>query len=296
MKHKPVLLNEVIESLNIKPNGIYVDLTLGGAGHSYEILKRLNDGGFLYGFDQDEVAITFAKEKLKDFNNYKIINSNFENLKEHLLNNGITKVDGFLFDLGMSSFQIDDQMRGFSYMHDGPLDMRMDQNSDLTAKEILNTYEVNELSKIFSKYGEERNSYKIAKEIVKNRPLETTFDLVKITDKFKTTGHSAKKVFQALRIFLNKEIQVLEKALPDAYSLLNDNGVIAVISFHSLEDRIVKNFFKELCEEKIIKGVPLLPKKMPMRYGKKKAVKPTPMELKENSRSRSAILRVAIKN
>lgn len=296
MEHKPVLLDEVIKTLDIKPDGIYVDLTLGGAGHSYEILKRLNKDGFLYGFDQDVVAISFAKDKLKEFTNYKIINSNFKDLKKHLLDAGVTKVDGFLFDLGMSSFQIDDSERGFSYMHDGPLDMRMDFSSTLTSKDVLNTYDVNELARIFKVYGEERNSFRIARGIVKNRPLETTFDLVNITDKFQTRGHSAKKVFQALRIYLNKEIQVLEKALPDAYSLLNKDGVIAIISFHSLEDRIVKNFFKEMAEEKVIRGLPTLPQQMPMRYSSRKSFKPTQKEIKENSRAASAILRVAIKN
>lgn len=296
MKHKPVLLNETLESLNIKENGIYVDLTLGGAGHSLEILKKLNHTGFLYAFDQDEVAIGYAKEKLKNFSNYKIFNSNFKNVHKLLTNEGVTGVDGILFDLGMSSFQIDDASRGFSYMQDGPLDMRMDKRVSLTAKDILNTFDVNKLAEIFKVYGEERNAYKIAKEIVERRPLETSFDLVAITDLFPSKGHSAKKVFQALRIYLNQEIQVLEETLPQAVSLLNKDGVIAVISFHSLEDKVVKNFFRDLCEEKVIRGLPTLPKKMPMRYGNKKVYKPTSNEKKENPRANSAILRVAIKN
>ena len=181
-------------------------------------------------------------------------------------------------------------------MQDGPLDMRMDKRISLTAKEILNTFEVSRLAEIFKVYGEERNSYKIAKEILKRRPLETSFDLVEITDLFPSRGHSAKKVFQALRIYLNAEIQVLEETLPQAVSLLNKDGVIAVISFHSLEDKVVKTYFKKLCEEKVIKGLPTLPKDMPMRYGKKKAIKPSVKEKKENPRANSAILRVAIKN
>lgn len=296
MKHKPVLLSETLEALNIKKDGIYIDLTLGGAGHSLEILKKLSHTGFLYAFDQDEVAINYANEKLKEFNNYKIFNSNFKNMHKLLTNEGVTGVDGVLFDLGMSSFQIDDPSRGFSYMQDGPLDMRMDKRISLTAKEILNTFEVSRLAEIFKVYGEERNSYKIAKEILKRRPLETSFDLVEITDLFPSRGHSAKKVFQALRIYLNAEIQVLEETLPQAVSLLNKDGVIAVISFHSLEDKVVKTYFKKLCEEKVIKGLPTLPKDMPMRYGKKKAIKPSVKEKKENPRANSAILRVAIKN
>lgn len=296
MKHRPVLLDEVISSLNIKPNGIYVDLTLGGGGHSLEILKRLSNDGFLYGFDQDQYAINIAKENLKGFNNFKIFKSNFKNMKKILNNEGVTKVDGVLLDLGLSSFQIDDPSRGFSYMHDALLDMRMDSDSNLTAKDLINTLTAEELERIFRIYGEEKNSYKIAREIVKRRPLNTTFDLVEITDLFPTKGHSAKRVFQALRIYLNKEIEVLEETLPQAISMLNKDGVIAVISFHSLEDRIVKNYFKELAEEKVIKGLPTLPQEMPMRYGEKKSYKPTKKEIAENSRSASAILRTLIKN
>lgn len=296
MKHKPVLLEEVIENLNIKKDGIYVDLTLGGGGHSFEILKKLSHTGFLYAFDQDEVAIDFAKEKLKDYNNFKIFNSNFENAKKLLLKEGVKGIDGVLFDLGMSSFQIDDGQRGFSYMHNGPLDMRMNVNDPLTAKDVLNTYSKEDLTRIFRVYGEERNAYKIASEIIKRRPLEKTFDLVEITDLFPTRGHSAKKVFQALRIYLNKEIQVLEKTLPEISSLLNKDGVVAVISFHSLEDKIVKSYFKEMCEEKVIRGLPTLPEEMPMRYGKRKSYKPSKEETNINPRARSAILRVAIKN
>lgn len=296
MEHKPVLLNEVITSLNIKPNGIYVDLTLGGAGHSLEILKKLTNNGFLYAFDQDQFAIDIAIKKLENFNNYKIFHSNFKYMKKLLNENNIFKVDGVLLDLGISSFQIDDSSRGFSYMHDGPLDMRMDNKTTLTAKDIINNYSALKLAKIFKVFGEEKNSYKIAQEIIKKRPLNTTFDLVQITDLFPSKGHSAKKVFQALRIYLNNEIQVLEETLPQIISMLNKEGRIVVISFHSLEDKIVKNYFKGLAEEKIIKGLPTLPKQMPMRYGKKKSYKPTKEEIETNKRAASAILRVLIKN
>lgn len=296
MEHKPVLLNEVISSLNIKKHGIYVDLTLGGAGHSKEILKNLGHTGFLFAFDQDEQAINIAKENLKDYSNYKIFNTNFRNMKTVLKEENITEVDGVLIDLGMSSFQIDDHSRGFSYMYDGPLDMRMDKSTSLTAKDIVNNYPVEKLEQIFRVYGEEKNSYKIAKEIVKRRPLNTTFDLVEVTDLFFSKGHSAKKVFQALRIYINNEIKVLEATLPDVISLLKKDGVVSIITFHSLEDKIVKNYFKELAEEKVIKGLPTLPKQMPMRYGKKKSYKPTNKEISNNTRSKSAILRVLIKN
>ncbi len=296
MIHKPVLLNEVIEQLNIKPNGIYVDLTLGGAGHSFEILKRLNEKGKLIAFDQDQYAIEVAKEKLKDFSNVTIFHANFKDLKEKLTSIGITKVDGVLMDLGMSSFQIDDPSRGFSYMQDGPLDMRMSLDSPLTAYEILNTYSKEQLIHIFRTYGQEPNSVKIANEIIKNRPLKTTFDLVRITDLMRVKGHSAKRVFQALRIYINSELVVLENVLPVALSLLNKDGVLAAITFHSLEDRIVKNFIKEHAEEKVIKGLPAMPKEMPLRYAFKKFIKPTQQEILKNPRAKSALLRVAVKN
>lgn len=297
MKHVSVLLNETIESLNIKPDGIYVDLTLGGGGHSEKILENLSDKGFLYAFDQDQTALDFASKRLERFNNKKLIKANFKDMKETLINLGVTKVDGIIMDLGMSSFQIDEETRGFSYMVDGPLDMRMDKDNPKSAYEILNTYDVEQLGHIFKVYGEESNAYKIARAIIKERPLNTTFDLVKITDKFKSSkGHSAKKVFQALRIYINDEVSVLEKVLPDGLSMLNKDGVIAAITFHSLEDRIVKHFFKEHVEEKVIPGLPTLPKEMPLRYYNRKPILPSKEEMEHNTRSKSAKLRVVVKN
>lgn len=294
MKHISVLLDETIESLQIKPNGIYVDLTLGLGGHSEAILKQLKSG-FLYAFDQDENAIKLAKERLSNYKNIKIFHTNFKHMKATLEKIGITKVDGIIMDLGMSSYQIDDLDRGFSYLYDAPLDMRMDQTNPLTAEVVLNTYDLKQLDTIFKLYGEEPNSYKIAQAIIKNRPLKTSQDLVKITDQFKTRkGHSAKRVFQALRIYVNDEIKILENVLPDALSILNKEGVLSIITFHSLEDRMVKETFKALCEEPYL-NVPTLPKKMPFRYYKKK-ITPSKEEIKNNPRSKSAILRSVIKN
>lgn len=294
MKHITVLLNETIESLNIQVNGIYVDLTLGLGGHSEAILKRLK-GGKLYAFDQDLNAIEMAKERLKAYPNLHIFHANFKEMKAILEKAGIHQVDGIIMDLGMSSYQIDDLERGFSYLHDAPLDMRMNQQNPLTAEVVLNTYDAKSLERIFKLYGEEPNSYKIAQAIIKNRPLKTSEDLVKITDAFKTRkGHSAKRVFQALRIYINDEIKVLESVLPDALSILKKEGVLSVITFHSLEDRIVKETFKNLCEEPYL-NVPTLPKAMPFRYYKKK-ITPSSEELENNPRSKSAILRAIIKN
>ncbi len=295
MKHITVLLNETIEALNIKKDGIYVDLTLGLGGHSEAILKKLS-GGFLYAFDQDLNVINLAKERLSKYKNVKIFHDNFKNVKKVLNNEGIYEVDGIIMDLGMSSYQIDDLERGFSYLHDAPLDMRMDNtNKELTAETVLNTYSKEQLETIFRIYGEEPNNTKIAAEIVNSRPLKTSYVLVKITDKYKARkGHSAKRVFQALRIYINNEINVLKMALPNALSMLRKGGVIAVITFHSLEDKIVKETFKNLCEEPFLK-VPTLPKEMPFRYYKKK-ITPSKDEIENNPRSKSAILRAIIKN
>ncbi len=294
MKHTTVLLDETIEALNIKKDGIYVDLTLGLGGHSEVVLKKLS-GGFLYAFDQDLNAINLAKERLSKYKNVKIFHDNFKNVKKVLNGEGIYEVDGIIMDLGMSSYQIDDLERGFSYLHDAPLDMRMDDTKELTAEVVLNTYSKEQLETIFKLYGEEPNSAKIAAEIVNSRPLKTSYDLVKITDKYKLRkGHSAKRIFQALRIYINNEINVLKMTLPDALSMLRKDGVIAVITFHSLEDKIVKETFKTLCEEPYLK-VPTLPKEMPFRYYKKK-ITPSKDEINNNPRSKSAILRAIIKN
>ncbi len=295
MKHVSVLLNEAIQSLNINPNGIYVDGTLGGAGHSKKILETI-DKGFLYAFDQDDYAISYAKEVLKDFSNYKIIKSNFRHLKNKLNQEGIFKIDGLLLDLGMSSFQIDDISRGFSYLKDAKLDMRMDQMQSLTAEEIVNTYDKDALAKLFFIYGEERNSFKIAQRIIDQRPLKTTMDLVKITDQvnYREKGHSAKKVFQALRIAVNHELGVLEEVLEQAVDMLNPGGRIVVITFHSLEDRIVKHYFKEKSTSSLPKNLPvMIDPHIKLNVITKKPVYPSDEEMANNSRSKSAKMRVA---
>ncbi|HBY64867.1 MAG TPA: 16S rRNA (cytosine(1402)-N(4))-methyltransferase [Acholeplasmataceae bacterium] len=297
MKHETVLKEEAIQYLNIKENGIYVDGTLGGAGHSKLILEHLKDG-FLYAFDQDDFAISFAKDVLKGFKNYKIIKSNFRFLKEKLKEEGIEKIDGLLLDLGLSSFQIDDETRGFTYLKDTSLDMRMDQDQSVTAETILNTYSMEELARIFFVYGEERNSFKIARRIVEKRPLKTTMELVKICDSvnYNEKGHSSKRVFQALRIAVNEELTVLEEVLADAVDLLNPDGRLVVITFHSLEDRIVKHFFKDESTSNLPKNLPVI--ELPdtkMELITRKPVYPTDEEYERNPRSKSAKLRAARK-
>lgn len=295
MKHVTVLLDEAIKQLNIKPNGIYVDGTLGGAGHSKKILELLKTG-YLYAFDQDEFAIKYAREVLKDFNNFKIIKSNFRHLKHKLNGEGIQKIDGLLLDLGMSSFQIDDDTRGFTYLKDAKLDMRMDQSQSLTAEEIVNTYSKEELAKLFFIYGEEKNGFKMAQKIINKRPLYTTMELVKITDQvnYKEKGHSAKKVFQALRIAVNHELGVLEEVLEQALDMLNPGGRIVVITFHSLEDRIVKHYFKEKSTSQLPKNLPvMIDKNIKLKVITKKPIYPTDEEIEKNSRARSAKMRVA---
>lgn len=298
MKHETVLLEESIENLNIKPEGIYVDGTLGGGGHSELILKNLKSG-HLFAFDQDEYAIKKASLRLENFNNKTIIHSNFTNIKKELLKHNITKVDGILLDLGMSSFQIDDETRGFTYLKDTDLDMRMDVKQTLTAKEILNTYSKDDLATILFKYGDEENGFKIANAIIKNRPLNTTFDLVNICDKinYKRKGHSSKKVFQALRIAVNDELKVLESLLEQSLELLNPEGRLVIITFHSLEDRIVKHFYKENSTINIPKNLPMIDLPVPpLNLINRKPILPSEEELEQNSRSRSAKLRVAQKN
>lgn len=298
MKHYSVLLKETIASLSVKTNGIYVDATLGGGGHSEAILSLLKKG-HLYGFDQDLFAINTAKERLARFSNFTPIQANFEFIYEALTERGINGVDGIIMDLGMSSFQIDDKTRGFSYMQDAELDMRMNKNQEKSAKDIVNTASLDELTTIFRVYGEEDFARPIAKKIVELRPLKTTFDLVKITDmyKYKERSHSAKKVFQALRIAVNDELGALERALPKLVSLLNKGGVISIITFHSLEDKIIKHFFKSQSESNIPKGLIVLNQEpLTLRLYNRKPILPSEAECKENSRSLSAKLRAAIKN
>ena len=303
MKHYSVMLNEAIDGLDIKSNGIYVDCTLGYGGHSSEILKRLATG-HLYCFDQDEEAIKYSKERLEKINNkFTIIYSNFADLKKKLKEQKITKVDGILFDLGLSSPQIDDASRGFSFMQDAPLDMRMDLNNKLDAKKVVNTYSIEELTNIFFLYGEEKMSKIIAKKIVATRldkEIETTSELVKVIEsavgaKYFNKNHPERQIFQAIRIEVNSELTVLSKVLPDAIDLLNKGGRMCVITFHSLEDRIVKQIFKKESEiDELVKGLPEIPKEyMPkLKLVNKKPILPSELEIKENSRSKSAKLRI----
>lgn len=293
--HISVLLNESIESLNIKGNGKYIDATLGYAGHSSEILRRLEKEGFLFAFDQDEEAVKFSTEKLNKINNnFKIFHTNFKNMKEYI----DEKVDGILFDLGVSSPQLDETERGFSYHNDAPLDMRMDKRQKLTAYDVVNNYDLEKLIKIFYEYGEEKYSRNIAREIIKNRPINTTLELAEIIkssvpEKYRNSAHPARKVFQAIRIEVNQELEILEQALLDAFSLLNSGGRVSVITFHSLEDRIVKNVFKKLTEEdEVSKKLPTTKTNQKAKLITKKPIIPSEKELEKNRRSRSAKLRV----
>ena len=299
-EHISVLAEETIENLNIKPDGIYADLTLGKGGHSKKILEKLSDKGRLIAFDQDKEAIMAAKENLKDFSNVIYVNTNFENFESTLKDLNISKIDGALMDIGVSSYQIDNASRGFSYMHDGPLDMRMDVENELTAETIVNEYSKEELTEIFSKYGEERFSKTIARNIVDYRNkqrIDTTFKLIDIVNKSVRTkeAHPEKRVFQALRIEVNRELEVLENTIEDVVDHLNVGGRLCIITFHSLEDRIVKNKFKDL--EKDCTCPPGLPVCVCDTVRKVKIITNKPIvagkkELSENSRSKSAKLRV----
>ena len=304
-EHIPVLLHECIEGLDIKPDGIYVDLTLGRAGHSSEILKRLSSRGKLYGFDQDQEAIDASTERLNKIgNNFEVIKSNFENIKQELEKRNVTHVDGILADLGVSSPQFDKGERGFSYRFDDRLDMRMDLTSNLTAYDIVNTYELKDLTRIFREYGEEKYSYEIAKRIVNERvrkPITTTYELVDIIKRslpareLSKKGHPAKQVFQALRIETNRELDVLKTMLKDALTLLSINGRLAVITFHSLEDRIVKEQFKKVTTPMATpRGMPSMPGQDKVDYElvNRKVIIATEEEVSENHRSESAKLRI----
>lgn len=299
--HYSVLLNESIEGLNIKPDGIYVDCTLGYGGHSEQILKRLNNNGLLIAFDQDEEAIKYSTERLKKINNnFKIIYSNFVNLSTELDKIGIDKVDGILFDLGFSSPQIDDETRGFSFMKDAKLDMRMDKNQKLSAYEVVNTYKEEELTNIFYKYAEEKFSRVIARNIVNSRPITSTLELVDVIKKsvpvkYALTRHPERVIFQAIRIEVNKELDVLSDVLPQAINKLKVGGRISVITFHSLEDRITKQTFKKCSSvPDIVKGLPVIPDeyKPILKLINNKPILPSDKEISENSRSKSAKLRI----
>ena len=298
--HKSVLLNETIENLKIKEDGIYADLTLGKGGHSKEILKKLSPKGLLIGLDQDRDAIMAARENLKDFSNVLYFNENFENIENVLDKAGFNRIDGALMDIGVSSYQIDNGDRGFSYMKDGPLDMRMNEENELTAKKIVNDYSLDELWEIFSKYGEERYSKTIAKAIVdyrKTHEINTTLQLRNIVMKSVNTNeaHPEKRVFQALRIEVNRELEVLENTLEKIVDRLNKNGRLCVITFHSLEDRIVKNKFKEMSKKCICPPdfpVCVCNHEKKVKIISKKPILPSNDELKTNRRSHSAKLRV----
>ena len=301
--HISVLLKESIESLMIKEDGIYVDCTLGYGGHSSEILKRIKRG-HLFAFDQDQEAINFSRERLsKISDNFTIIKSNFYYMKEELEKLGITEVDGIIFDLGVSSPQLDDGKRGFSYHQDARLDMRMDQESDFSAYEVVNQYSEKDLARIFFQYGEEKYSNSIAKNIVKYReekPIETTFELVdvikkSVPEKYSRDKHPARKVFQAIRIEVNHELDILEQTVKDAASILKKDGRLSIITFHSLEDRIVKNTLRDLSSvDPLVKGLPNIPNEyLPdFELVTSKAIVPTSQEIEQNNRSRSSKLRV----
>lgn len=304
MKHISVLLEPTISSLNIKENGIYVDCTLGYAGHSSAILKRLKKG-MLYSFDQDEEARNYSENVLKNIgNNFEIIPSNFVNLKEELNKRKVKLVNGIMFDLGVSSPQLDDASRGFSFHEDAKLDMRMDRNNKLSAYEVVNNYSYEDLYKIIRDYGEEKYANKIANAICKRRsikPINTTLELSEIISdsvpfKYKRLTHPARRTFQAIRIEVNKELSVLPKALNDAIDMLNVGGVIAVITFHSLEDKICKQIFSERSKTlDFVKNLPVVPNEFLPELKVLKKIKPSKEELEENKRARSATLRVAIK-
>ena len=302
-KHIPVLLNECIEGLNINPDGIYVDGTLGGAGHSSQIIKKLSSKGMLIGIDRDEEALKAAKEKLKDYNNVKYVHGNHDDIKQILSELNIDKVDGILLDLGVSSYQLDERNRGFSYMADAQLDMRMDKTSNLTAKELVNNYSELELARIISEYGEERFAKKIANNICKLRKekeIETTKELSDIIEKtipkaLQKDGHPAKRTFQAIRIEVNNEIEPLYRTILDCIDVLKPKGRLCTITFHSLEDRAVKNAYADA------KGKCTCPPDLPYcvcgyktlgNIINKKPIVANEEETKENSRSKSAKLRI----
>ena len=306
--HIPVILNETIEGLNIRADGIYVDGTLGGAGHSSKICEKLNESGTLVGIDQDEEAIAFSQKVLEKFcNKIHIVHDNYKNVRNVLKRLEIEKVDGILLDIGVSSYQIDNGERGFSYMHDAPLDMRMDQSKEFSAFDVVNKYSEGDIANVLFKYGEESYARNIARRICEERkvkPIETTFELVKIIEmavpgKYKKEGHVAKKTFQAIRIEVNKELEVLENTIDDMIDLLNPGGRLCIITFHSLEDRIVKEKFKNaenpcICPRDF--PVCMCGKKSKGKVITNKPIIASPEEMTSNSRARSAKLRVFEKN
>jgi 16S rRNA (cytosine1402-N4)-methyltransferase len=306
--HETVLLKETVDGLNVRPDGIYVDCTLGGGGHSHYLASKLSERGRLIAFDQDVTALQFAKEKLAAYRDQiTFVKSNFRFIKQELESIGIYKVDGILYDLGVSSPQLDTPERGFSYHHDAPLDMRMDLDGERTAYEIVNEWPYEDLVRIFFRYGEEKFSKPIARKIEEARkkaPIETTGQLVEIIKEAipaparRKGGHPAKRVFQAIRIAVNDELSAFEQSLKDAIELLNPGGRISVITFHSLEDRICKQIFKSLSTgPDLPPGLPILPEEYrpKLKVITKKPIVPNEAEITSNNRARSAKLRIAEK-
>ena len=297
-KHKSVLLDECIENLNLKDNSVIVDCTLGYGGHSSEVLKRISKG-FLFAFDQDSEAISNSEKRLNEIgSNYEIIKSNFVDIKEELTKRNVTGVDGILYDLGVSSPQLDEDYRGFSFHQDARLDMRMDTSKTLDAYYVVNNYSYEKLVEIFYKYGEEKYSSSIARGIINSRPIETTLELVEVIknnvpEKYKRDKHPARKVFQAIRIEVNDELNVFEKSIKDSLELLNVGGRICVITFHSLEDKICKNIFRSVSSvDESLKKLPVIPDEYLPKYKVLKTIEPSYKELENNNRARSAKLRI----
>ncbi len=295
MKHKSVLLDEVIKYLNVSEGKTYIDATVGYAGHSGEVLKKLNKKGFLFAFDQDDEAIEYSNIKLSEIaDNFKIIKSNFSNMKDYIKE----PVDGIMFDLGVSSPQLDEEERGFSFHKDAPLDMRMDKQNPLNASIVVNEYSYDKLVDIFFRFGEEKYAKPIAKAIVSNRPIKTTLELAEIIKNnvpisYRNKSHPARKVFQAIRIEVNHELDILEGSIRDAFELLKVGGRLSVITFHSLEDKIVAKVFKDLCsDDESARRLPITPEHLKARAKKIVKITPSEKELEENHRSRSSKLRV----
>lgn len=307
--HITVLLRETIDMLDVKPDGIYVDATLGGAGHSKYLLSQLGPNGHLYAFDQDQKAIDNAKNRLKDYvdnGQVTFIKDNFRNLQSSLADLGVTEIDGICYDLGVSSPQLDERERGFSYKQDAPLDMRMNQDQPLTAYQVINTYDYHDLVRIFFKYGEDKFSKQIARKIEQARqikPIETTTELAEIiksakpAKELKKKGHPAKQIFQAIRIEVNDELGAADESIQQAIDLLAVDGRISVITFHSLEDRLTKQLFKEASTVEVPKGLPFIPEDLQPKLAlvNRKPILPSQEELEVNNRAHSAKLRVARK-
>lgn len=306
-KHVTVLLNEAVENLKIKPDGVYVDCTLGGGGHTRKILSQLNENGRLFSFDQDRTAIEYNQKALDNqlqSGKLTLVKDNFRNIKKRLNDFGVSKIDGAVYDLGVSSPQFDVAQRGFSYKLEAPLDMRMDQGQALTAKQIVNEWSFNDLVRIFSRYGEEKFAKSIARKIEKQRqlqPIQTTTELVEVIKAGipararRTGGHPAKRVFQALRIAVNDELGALEASLEQVLEMLNIDGRVSVITFQSLEDRLVKSMFKEKTSlPDLPQGLPVIPQGMEVDYRlvNRKPILPTKSEIETNHRAHSAKLRV----